>query len=64
MAIQIQTPYHTDAHRLHIFGVDIFKVFGLVRETAKKRKMVVKWVAPTYVRGQQGADTTTVFTVK
>ena len=35
MAIQIQTPYHTDAHRLYIFGVDIFKVFGLVRETAK-----------------------------
>lgn len=31
---------------------------------SKKRKLVVKWVAPTHVRGQQGADTTTVFTVK
>lgn len=35
-----------------------------VPRDSKKRKLVVKWVAPTYVRRQQGADITTVFTVK
>ena len=41
-----------------------FQGFWTGPRDSKKRKMVVQWVAPTYVRGQQGADTTTVFTVK
>lgn len=41
-----------------------FQGFWTGPRDSKKRKLVVKWVAPTYVRGQQGADTTTVFTVK
>ena len=41
-----------------------FQGFWTGPRDSKQRKLVVKWVAPTYVRGQQGADTTTVFTVK
>lgn len=41
-----------------------FQGFWTGPRDSKKRNLVVKWVAPTYVRGQQGADTTTVFTVK
>lgn len=41
-----------------------FQGFWTGPRGSKQRKLVVKWVAPTYIRGQQGADTTTVFDVK
>lgn len=41
-----------------------FQGFWTGPRDSKQRKLVVKWVAPTYIRGQQRTDTTTVFTVK
>lgn len=48
------------ARELYISGIDIF---GLP-EGLPLNKLIVKWIAPTYVRGQSGSDTATVFHVR
>lgn len=41
-----------------------FQGFWTGPRNSKNRKLIVKWIAPTYVCGQSGSDTTTVFPVR
>lgn len=41
-----------------------FQGFWTGPRNSKNRTLIVKWIAPTYVCGQSGSDTTTVFPVR
>ena len=41
-----------------------FQGFWTGPRSSKNRKLIVKWIAPTYVGGQSGSDTATVFHVR